>query len=32
MVWWGVIAVGLLTTLLLWIYDRVLRVPADQKT
>ena len=32
MVWWGVIAVGLLTTLLLWIYDRVLRVPADQRT
>jgi MFS family permease len=32
MVWWGVIAVGLLTTLLLWIYDRVLRLPADQKT
>jgi len=25
-VWWGVIAVGLATTLLLWIYDRVLRV------
>ena len=32
MVWWGVITVGLLTTLLLWIYDRVLRVPADQRT
>jgi len=32
MVWWGVVAVGLVTTLLLWIYDRVLRVPADQRT
>ena len=26
MVWWSVIAVGLVTTLLLWIYDRVFRV------
>ena len=26
MVWWSVIAVGLVTTLLLWIYDRLLRV------
>ena len=26
MVWWWVIAVGLATTLLLWIYDRVIRV------
>jgi proton-dependent oligopeptide transporter, POT family len=26
MVWWGVVAVGVATTLLLWIYDRVLRV------
>jgi dipeptide/tripeptide permease len=25
MVWWWVIAVGLVTTLLLWIYDRVVR-------
>jgi proton-dependent oligopeptide transporter, POT family len=30
MVWWGVIAVGLATTLLLWIYDRVLRVDRTQ--
>lgn len=26
MVWWWVIAVGIITTLLLWIYDRFLRV------
>lgn len=26
MVWWAVIAVGIATTLLLWIYDRVVRV------
>jgi hypothetical protein len=26
MVWWWVIGVGLATTLLLWIYDKVLRV------
>lgn len=26
MVWWAVIAVGLVTTLLLWIYDRSVRV------
>ena len=26
MVWWAVIAVGMVTTLLLWIYDRVFRV------
>lgn len=25
MVWWSVIAVGLVTTLLLWIYDRLIR-------
>lgn len=25
MVWWAVIAVGLVTTLLLWIYDRLIR-------
>jgi len=33
MVWWSVIAVGLATTLLLWIYDRVVRVEvaADAK-
>jgi dipeptide/tripeptide permease len=28
MVWWAVIAVGVATTLLLWIYDRVMRVEA----
>ncbi len=26
MVWWWVIGVGLTTTLLLWIYDKVVRV------
>lgn len=26
MVWWWVIGVGLITTLLLWIYDRVIRI------
>lgn len=26
MVWWWVIGVGILTTLLLWLYDRVIRV------
>jgi POT family proton-dependent oligopeptide transporter len=26
MVWWWVVAVGVVTTLLLWIYDRVVRV------
>jgi dipeptide/tripeptide permease len=26
LVWWSVIAVGLVTTLLLWIYDRLIRV------
>jgi hypothetical protein len=25
-VWWSVVAVGVLTTLLLWIYDQVVRV------
>ncbi len=30
MVWWGVIAVGLVTTLLLWIYDRLVRLPAEK--
>jgi proton-dependent oligopeptide transporter, POT family len=30
MVWWGVVAVGLATTLLLWIYDRVVRVESEQ--
>ena len=32
MVWWGVIAVGLATTLLLWAYDRLLRVPTGEKS
>ena len=27
--WWVVTAVGLVTTALLWIYDRVIRPPAD---
>jgi proton-dependent oligopeptide transporter, POT family len=30
MVWWWVIGVGLATTLLLWIYDKVLRVESTQ--
>jgi len=30
MVWWAVIGVGLLTTLLLWIYDRFLRVETGE--
>lgn len=30
MVWWGVIAIGLATTLLLWAYDRLLRVPTGE--
>jgi proton-dependent oligopeptide transporter, POT family len=30
MVWWGVIAIGLATTLLLWAYDRLLRVPTTE--
>jgi proton-dependent oligopeptide transporter, POT family len=30
MVWWSVIAVGLVTTLLLWIYDRLIRVEPGQ--
>ncbi|HEY1679819.1 MAG TPA: MFS transporter [Candidatus Sulfotelmatobacter sp.] len=29
MIWWSIVAVGLATTLLLWIYDRVLRVKAS---
>jgi POT family proton-dependent oligopeptide transporter len=28
LVWWSVVAVGVATTLLLWIYDRLLRVKA----
>ena len=30
MVWWSVVAVGVVTTLLLWIYDRVVRVEAEE--
>jgi proton-dependent oligopeptide transporter, POT family len=30
MIWWAVVAVGLATTLLLWIYDRLLRVEKNQ--
>ena len=30
MVWWGVVAIGLATTLLLWAYDRLLRVPTAE--
>jgi len=30
MVWWSVVAVGVVTTLLLWIYDRVVRVETEQ--
>jgi POT family proton-dependent oligopeptide transporter len=29
MVWWSIVAVGLVTTLLLWIYDRVVRVQTE---
>jgi POT family proton-dependent oligopeptide transporter len=32
MVWWGVIAIGLTTTLLLWAYDRLLRVPTAENS
>jgi proton-dependent oligopeptide transporter, POT family len=31
MVWWSVIGVGLATTLLLWIYDRFVRVETGEK-
>jgi proton-dependent oligopeptide transporter, POT family len=31
MVWWSVIGVGVLTTVLLWIYDRVVRVETGEK-
>jgi len=31
MVWWSVVGVGVLTTLLLWIYDRVVRVETGEK-
>jgi proton-dependent oligopeptide transporter, POT family len=30
MVWWSVIAVGVVTTILLWIYDRVVRVDTHE--
>jgi dipeptide/tripeptide permease len=30
MVWWWIVGVGVLTTLLLWIYDRVVRVEVDE--
>ncbi len=30
MVWWWIVGVGVLTTLLLWIYDRVVRVEVEQ--
>jgi len=30
MVWWSVVAVGVVTTLLLWIYDRVVRVETEE--
>jgi proton-dependent oligopeptide transporter, POT family len=30
MIWWAVVTVGLATTLLLWIYDRLLRVEKNQ--
>jgi proton-dependent oligopeptide transporter, POT family len=30
MVWWSVIAVGIVTTLLLWIYDRLVRVDTHE--
>lgn len=31
MVWWSVVGVGVLTTLLLWVYDRVVRVETGEK-
>jgi proton-dependent oligopeptide transporter, POT family len=31
-VWWSVVAVGVATTLLLWIYDRVIRVESPAET
>lgn len=30
MVWWSVIAVGMATTLLLWVYDRLVRVETSE--
>ncbi len=30
MVWWCVVAVGMVTTLLLWIYDRLVRVETEE--
>jgi proton-dependent oligopeptide transporter, POT family len=32
MIWWVVVGVGVATTLLLWIYDRVLRVDAGKSS
>ena len=32
MVWWAVIGVGIVTTILLWIYDRVVRAEAVDET
>jgi hypothetical protein len=32
MIWWSVVAVGIATTLLLWIYDRVLRVKTAEES
>jgi proton-dependent oligopeptide transporter, POT family len=31
MVWWSIIAVGVATTLLLWIYDKLVRVETGEK-
>jgi MFS family permease len=31
MIWWSIVGVGLATTLLLWIYDRVARVETGEK-
>ncbi|MGB7603567.1 MAG: MFS transporter [Candidatus Sulfotelmatobacter sp.] len=32
LVWWSVVGVGLVTTLLLWIYDRYLRIETEEAT
>jgi hypothetical protein len=31
MIWWSIVGVGLATTLLLWIYDRLLRVKTAEE-
>ena len=31
MIWWSIIAVGIATTLLLWVYDRLLRVKTAEE-